>query len=271
MGYIGLATSEEEGEIESKLENEIEILGNILDTIENEEIFAGQTKMNELEVENESIGDLEFQIPSLSTAIQPVTGVCKLYNSDYSVYLGETSMTIYCYRGSVWSSGGKKTYYNYILSSAYVSPVNHLGVESYSVKIGNNNIYTSIQEAAFIDDNEKSSSYSLSGGVSYSDDKLEVSYNKSLSNTYSSSSMDVIERFSQMRTNGAGAYCEWYVLPASIVYGQSRKIEPAIVTKSTGLTNAKSSVGGIVLKPYKVFSYTYTFSGKVIELKVSFK
>ena len=48
------------------------------------------------------------------------------------------------------------------------------------------------------------------------------------------------------------------------------KDEPAIVTKSTSLTNCRTSVEGIVLKKNK-FSSPYTYSGKVIELKAVFK
>lgn len=275
MGYIGSATSEEDGETEGKLIEEGEVIDNILNAIENEQIFASETKLNELEVEVESIGKLEFQIPSLKTAIQPVVGVCKLYNSDFSEYTGETSVTLYCYRGSVWNSGGKKTYYNYILSSAYVSPVNYMGVEGYSVKIGSNNVYTSIIEAAFLDDKEKSSTYSLSAGMGVeggiNTGTLNVTYNASLSNTYSTSSMDVIEKFSYMHANGLNAYCEWYADPEKVVLGQSRNIEPAIVTKSTSLTNCRTSVEGIVLMKNSRYNNTYTYSGKVIELKAVFK
>lgn len=273
MGFIGSAAAEGENtKSENKGERQ-ENLENILDTIEREEVFAVETKLNELEVENKEGDGLEFQIPSLKTAIQPITAICRLYTEGYIEYLGDTSVTLYCYRGSVWNNGSKKTYYNYILSSAYVSPINDTGVVEYSVEIGSNNVYTSIVEAAFLDDKEKSSTYSLSAGMGVAGGSnggtLNVNYNNSISNTYSTSSMNVIERFSQMHAGGVKAYCEWYVKPEDPVEGQSRKIEPAIVTKSTGLTNCRTSVDNIVLKKDKIFNAPY--SGKVIELKAVFK
>lgn len=275
MGFIGSATAEgEDSESKNKGERQ-ENLENILDTIEREEVFAVETKLNELEVENREGDVLEFQIPSLKTAIQPVTTMCRLYTNGYTEYLGETSVTLYCYRGSVWDKGGKKTYYNYILSSAYVSPVNDVKVNEYSVKIGSNNVYTSIVEAAFLDDKEKSSTYSLTAGMGVTGGNnsgtLNVNYNNSISNTYSTSSMEVIERFSQMHAGGVKAYCEWYVKPEDPVEGQSRKIEPAIVTKSTSLTNCRTSVEEIVLKKGNIFGSLYIYSGKIIELKAVFK
>lgn len=275
MGFIGSAQAEGEDTESKKKGERQENLENILDTIEREEVFAVETKLNELEVENKEGDGLEFQIPSLKTAIQPVTSICRLYNSNYTEYVGETSVTLYCYRGSVWDKGGKKTYYNYILSSAYVSPVNNMKVDEYSVKIGSNNVYTSIVEAVFLDDKEKSSTYSLSAGMGVAGGintgALSVNYNNSISNTYSTSSMEVIERFSQMHAGGVKAYCEWYVRPEGFAYGQSRKIEPAIVTKSTSLTNCRTSIEGIVLRKDSRYNDTYTYSGKIIELKAVFK
>ncbi len=286
MGYIGSGIldsddSEATEEVTDSNETDIESFIKTLQTIEDEENFAIETKMGELGIDYEKESGLAFQIPALNTVLKPVSANTNLYvNTMFNKsFACQISLTAYCYKGTVWDAGGKKTYYNYILSSAQVAPEDWIAVSNYTARIGSNSINTSILEAAYIDDNEKSSTYSLSGGASLDigkDIKASVSVNPSISNTYSTSTMDVIEKFSHMKDTSY-PYCDWYVIPSDKeAKGQSRKIEPAIVTKSTVYTNGKVSIRNVQLvnkwKDFGINQYTYYNSSEIVnELTVSFK
>ena len=170
--------------------------------------------------------DFEFQTINLDTFIEPARASVEVFR-DNGVKMGTAVIKTYVYAGK---KIGKNAYW-FVMSQIEALPNEYYFINDFIGRMETYSSYSSIFDYSYIDDGEAQVSYQLGIGVTGESSGLAtITYNGSITNTYSTSAMNVTESFGNVNEG----YVEWKVKPLKRLYGQARKIEPAIITKVEG-------------------------------------
>lgn len=283
VGYVGYcifddegsesAAEEEKGEETSTSEMESIDTSSVTKEFENISLKAPDIKESDIkdttsETEEGTETDaVELQLPS-GYDRDPVTKSVTCYTSVLKKKMGIVKVTQYMYYGYKYktSSGTKKTV-DIAISSIKACPTSGYAIsplKGYQGKMGTGTkTNMQILDETYLN-SDTSKTVSLGVGGSGSADGISGSANYSVSYSYTSSSLNIDNNFSDTNED------TWYVYPAKRAYGDAKCITPGLVVRNNDSSNRNTYVFSDIRNVCFVGNILHTVSGTVAKVSDSY-